>query len=305
MATGLNTSTSRKSNQTISGTGNLVATSTAAGGAHADRPLSGPTYFSAVITTLTGTPQIGICPVDSAVGTALGSTTASIGYLSTGVVQYNGTTLATIATYAAGNRIDCAVHWGYRLIWFRVNGGNWNNNVANDPATLTGGIDISGVASPNVMVPAIYASASGTVWTMEFSTPFTNAAPSGFVTVDTVQYVTANWTTDPRLYPIPSGNPASGTFIASILPNDELTFGKHYNGTTYTKVSGTVMEVGVTIAGKRVDVYDRVTGELLGTDYSASDGTWAVYCLGRPNVRVVADDPTSYNSLVYDNVIPV
>jgi hypothetical protein len=38
----------------------LVATSTAAGGVRGTRPLSGLSYFSGVITTLTGTPQIGI-----------------------------------------------------------------------------------------------------------------------------------------------------------------------------------------------------------------------------------------------------
>lgn len=282
-----------------------VATSTAAGGAHADRAISGLTYFSAVITTLTGTPQIGICDVASAVGTALGSTLTSVGYLSTGAVQLNGVTIATIAAYVATNRIDCAVDWGARMIWFRVNNGNWNNNVANNPATGVGGIDISTAINLGTATPAIYASLSGTVWTMEFSTPFTNAAPASFVTVDTIQYTVANWTTDPRGYFVPTGTPPAAVLKAYQLPNDESTFGKHYNGSTITRVSGTIMEVSVTIGGKRVDVYDRVTGELLGTTYSAVDGTWSVACLGRPSVRVVADDPTTYNSLVYDNVLPV
>jgi hypothetical protein len=70
-------------------------------------------------------------------------------------------------------------------------------------------------------------------------------------------------------------------------------------------VSGTVQEYGVAIAGRRVDVYDRHTGELIGTTVSASDGTWSVNCLGRVTVRVVCSDPFTFDSMVFDNVVPM
>lgn len=293
----------RKTNQTLSGS-NLVATSSGAGGVHADRPITGLSYFSAVITTLTGAPQIGICAIDSSVASALGSTTSSIGYvLTTGAVQLNGATLATIQTTVAGQRVDVAVHFGYRLIWFRTNAGNWNNSPTADPATLAEGIDFSAMTAPNTMTAAVYASLTGTVWTAQFSTPFTNAAPSGYSSLDVVAYTRAQWSSDPRDTAIPTGQPGPFGFRASSMPRDLFGF-KPYNGRTITVVSGTVMELGITVPNKRVDVYDRNTGELLGTAFSASDGTWSIRCLGRPSVRVVADDPTTYNSLVYDNVIP-
>lgn len=39
--------------------------------------------------------------------------------------------------------IDVAVDRANDYIWFRVNGGNWNNDISADPGTTTGGLDIS------------------------------------------------------------------------------------------------------------------------------------------------------------------
>ena len=39
--------------------------------------------------------------------------------------------------------LSFAVDLGSKRIWFRTNAGSWNNDAANDPATNTGGIDIS------------------------------------------------------------------------------------------------------------------------------------------------------------------
>jgi hypothetical protein len=297
--------TTLKTNTTLSG-GNLVATSTGAGGARSDRPITGLTYFSAVITTLTGAPQIGIARNDYSGAAALGSQTSSVGYVpTTGIVQYNGATLATIQTSAQGNRIDCAVNWPDRLIWFRTNAGNWNNNVANDPATGVGGIDISGVAAPGTMVAAVYASLTGNVWTMEFSTAFTNAPPTGYASLDVVGYVRAQWVCDPRGAPVTGGLlPASFSCRASSMPRDGVA-SKWFNGTTITVVSGITKEGGVAAGNKRVEVYDRNTGELLNSGLSDGSGNWSLPCLGRPAVRVVGSDPTTYNSVVFDNVVPV
>ena len=88
------------------------------------------------------------------------------------------------------------------------------------------------------------------------------------------------------------------------MPRDLFGF-RPYNGRTFTLVSGYVMELGVPKPNKRVAVYDRTTDELLGTTLSAADGSWSINCMGRPLVKVVADDPTTYNSLVYDDVTPV
>jgi hypothetical protein len=72
------------------------------------------------------------------------------------------------------------------MIWFRVGSGNWNNNGANDPATNTGGIDISSLVNGpnNAILPACggwNTSVSSGTYTGNFgATSFGTAAPSGF-----------------------------------------------------------------------------------------------------------------------------
>lgn len=289
----------RKTNTTLSG-GSLVATSSGAGGACSSRMLSGPSYFEGTITTLTGTPSIGIAVGTWGTNVALQSGTGTLGYLATGAVQVNGVTLATIATWAAGNRIDCAIDPANRLIWFRVAGGNWNNNVANNPATGVGGIDFSSMTEGSLEA-AVYASLTGNVWTMAFSAAsWAGAAPAGFASIDAIGYSAVKASSSPQL---PGSAPPAASLRAAPLPKDQTDCGKHFSPAgTVTKVSGTVQELGAAVADRRVDVYDRNTGELLGTTKSAGDGSWSVACLGRATVRIVGSDPTTYNSLVYDNV---
>jgi hypothetical protein len=43
----------------------------------------------------------------------------------------------------AGSLVDVAVDTVNKKMWYRVNGGNWNNNASYDPGTNTGGLDIS------------------------------------------------------------------------------------------------------------------------------------------------------------------
>jgi hypothetical protein len=293
-----------KTNTTLSGS-NLVATSTGAGGARSSRFVQGPVYFEATPTTLTGTPSVGICVSNWNTSTALQSATNTLGYLASGAVQINGVTLATIATWAQGNRIDVALDPNNHFIWFRVAGGNWNNNVANDPATGVGGIDYStAFTSLGTLAAAIFASVTGNVWTMVFSSAsFAGVPPTGFSSLDTVQYTLArnvddNYVANPPVAQY--GGPA-----ARAMPSPMDRYERSFSPSgLVTTVSGVIRELGVAVAGRRIDVYDRTTGELLGTTKSAGDGSWSIPCLGRPSVRIVASDPTAYNSLAFDNVSP-
>lgn len=295
---------SRLTNTTLSG-GNLVATSTAAGGAMSSRVLSGLTYFEVTITTLTGTPGVGIASSNWDHSTALGTGSNTVGYQPSGAVKLNGATLATIAAYVQGNRIGVAVDPITKLIWFRVNGGNWNNNAANDPVAEVGGIDYSG-ASVGSIVAAINSSLSGNVWTAIFSAPFTDAVPTGYASLDAIGFTTAQSTKTTLEIPLITSLPASYGLTAGPLPLGQTSQGKHFSpAATITMVSGTTKENGSIVTGKRVDVYDRLTGDLLGTTYSDGSGNWSLPCLGRPAVRVVGSDPTTYNSQVYDDVVPV
>ena len=303
---GYDPSPQRKSNQTLSNFG-AKATSTGAGGVELQRVIQGKTYVEFTPSVITGTPNVGFVSGGWLGNTSLTSGIDRIGYLPSGAVQVNGVTLQTISAYAAGNRIDMAINPLNRLVWFRVSGGNWNNSGTADPATDTGGIDYSSaLTGGGTLVPAVYASLTGTVWDVTSDAAlFAGVPPSGYSDLSVVQYTRAQ-TTQPGNAPVGPvvALPTPGGVFAPLMPNGS-------NGKTFspagpvTVVSGTTKEAGVIVTGKVVEVYDRDTGDLLGRTKSDAMGNWSIPALGRPAVRVVGSDPTTYNSLVYDNVVPV
>lgn len=293
-----------KTNTTLSG-GNLVATSSGAGGTFTTRPVTGKTYFECTPTTLTGTPSVGIATLNWNTSTDLKSGTNTLAYLATGAVTVNGTTLSTIATWAQGNRIDCAIDPTLMQIWFRVAGGNWNNNVSNNPATGVGGIDYSGsMTSLGTLAAAVYASLTGNVWTAVFSSgSFAGTAPSGFSSLDAVGYTLAR-NVEVRY----EANPVSAQYlgpVARAIPHGQDKYQRAFTPAgAMTQVSGTVQENGSGVSGKTVWLYDRITGDNIGQTVSDGSGNWSMYAVGRPQVLVVCNDPTTYNSQIYDDVTP-
>lgn len=282
-------------------TATFVAVSTAA----FNRACQDLTYAEFTITTLTGTPAVGIVTsrYNYAVGTLLGADVNSIGYRSGGAVVCNGVTLVTLAAFAQGDRVDVAFDPINRLIWFRVNGGNWNNSGTANPATLVGGIDYTAqLADASRALLAAGASVTGTVISVNADAPV-GTVPSGYGSPSTLQ-------TKSNL----DGSVAKTFGTSLAVPSSEITpvslgrtmFSQGFSPAgPITRVSGYTKEAGVIVSGKKVEVYDRVSGELIGADVSAMDGSWSVAARGRPAVRVVGSDPTTYNSLVYDNVVPV
>ncbi len=71
---------------------------------------------------------------------------------------------------------DIASH----LIWFRVNGGNWNNNASYDPATATGGISFTSLGTTYACIDVIDNVTTGIVTTNFGAAAFTYGVPSGF-----------------------------------------------------------------------------------------------------------------------------
>jgi hypothetical protein len=296
----------RSINGSLSG-GNLTWTSSASGSVFSSRTITGLTYAEFTIPTLTGVPSVGVVGQNWD-GTQMGVNATSVGYLSSGAVKFNGATLATLAAFVAGNRVGVAVDPFNRLIWFRVNGGNWNGSALNDPATGVGGLSFAAPVpiAANTMATFLFGATStltGTVWTANLSGAFTDAAPTGFITIDT-QQVTAARSTD--TYEVFN---AVADVVEMVARSDLPTHGRCASifspAGTITVVSGITKEGGVAVANKKVEVYDRVSGDLLGTTYSDGSGNWSIPALGRPAVRVVGSDPTTYNSVVFDNVVPV
>lgn len=138
-------------------------------------------YLETTADVLVSTsPGFGLANVSESLANFLGATANSIGYFDNGQVFFNNTLVTTIATYTTGNVIGTAVDFALGKVWWRVNGGNWNNDIiANqNPATGTGGISI-GVAG--TVFPAYNLNTNAATTARFSSGSWGTAAPAGFV----------------------------------------------------------------------------------------------------------------------------
>jgi len=103
------------------------------------------------------------------------------------VVAYNGSIYVNNVsqsgagfTILTGHTVAVAIDLGAQRIWFRnvTTSGNWNNNVANNPATNVGGLNIAVLGSP---LFALLAGIGTANWSTNFgATTLVGAVPSGF-----------------------------------------------------------------------------------------------------------------------------
>lgn len=94
-----------------------------------------------------------------------------------------GAAVATIQAYAQGDTVCMAVDFGNSRIWFRTNGGNWNNSALADPATNVGGINFASETGAALFPTETFLVFSGVaqVATANFgTTAYTQSVPSGF-----------------------------------------------------------------------------------------------------------------------------
>jgi hypothetical protein len=124
---------------------------------------------------------IGVCTGSQLLGTYMGQG-ESISWWKAGTIEFNSGTVATIGGFTTGDVLDMAVDLDAKLVWFRKNGGDWNNDVlANqNPDGNVGGASFAGIpAGPYyVGICMIY---DYEQYTMNFgATPYTYAAPSGY-----------------------------------------------------------------------------------------------------------------------------
>lgn len=191
-------STSNKnSHATVSG-GDLVATADTSG-IYAPGQSDGATigsgdkkYWEVTITAQDSGSGSGIGIINNSANfndnNYLGVSPNSLGYYpGNGAVLCNGT-LATIQTGAATHVVGIAFDFNNAKIWFRIDGGNWNNSGGADPASNSGGITVGSQFQGANVVKAAYSVIDTTTqasWTANFgATTFAHAAPSGFTGFD-------------------------------------------------------------------------------------------------------------------------
>lgn len=263
----------------------------------ATRPLSGKTYFEVKAQNKPTTVAVGLCnrAISMSSGTLLGGDANGLGFRDNGTVLLNNSTLTTIQSYANGDTVCVAVDPAGRLIWFRTNGGNWNNSGTADPATGAEGIDLSTMAF-GTLYPAcggVFSATPNNEWLATFTSGFAQTPPSGFITIDTMQAVGRSGFKTPAgaWYGISKNTPGTRTRFWSPAAAE-------------TDVSGVVTAAGSPIA-TRVRLYDQATGELLGeTTSSAVDGSYSIPALGRAKVMAIAID-APFGAEIFDNITPL
>lgn len=114
------------------------------------------------------------------VGYNLGSTLDGIGWYGDGRIILNDAVVDTIQGWQQNDVLSFALDLDSKKIWFRTNAGSWNNNPANDPATNTGGIDISSLAGGPYFPFGQGYSGRDTLTANFGGSPYTQSAPSGF-----------------------------------------------------------------------------------------------------------------------------
>lgn len=165
---------------------------------------TGKYYFEVTIDTLTGTASIGAAAAWSSLSAALGASAGTFGVANsnaiTGTRRGNfGPTLtaATATLYNTGKVVGCAIDFTNGLFWVRVNGGIWNNNAANNPATGVGGFDFSSLLirtgiNPGMCVGVTLSAVNDKVTINSGGTSFGTAAPSGFSALNTAGFGLTN-----------------------------------------------------------------------------------------------------------------
>jgi hypothetical protein len=182
-------------NVTVSGGGLVVINTAISTGdqgarvANSGAKTSGKYYFEGTLTVFagTGSNNVGIGIGTTASGYQQMGNNATVGdmmfYFSGNLYSNGSNTGTSLGARAVGDVVGGAIDLDNRRVWWKkVSGtpGNWNNNVANNPATNVGGI----VIPAGSMVPFCTFGPGvnvGDTITLNFgASAFTGAVPSGF-----------------------------------------------------------------------------------------------------------------------------
>lgn len=280
------------------------------------RFISGPVYFEVTIDTLVGNMGPGIASMDHNYNNLLGTDRNSFFYQQNGQVRVNNTTLATLAAFAQGDRIDVAYHPGSRHVWFRVNGGSWNNDGTANPATDTGYIDVNptgllttgAVFWPNHATPAVSFSVAGGAMTANFAeADFVGIPPAGFHSIEETVVGPAHNTDKMSHMVFGSATvfPSDWHCTATEKPDDNHSAALTIPAGPVKVIAGKVMEDSIGVEGKKVRLYNKRTGDYVGTATTDASGNYLIPAQepNAPHFVVAFDDP-EYNAKVFDNVMP-
>lgn len=115
-----------------------------------------------------------------------GTNGQSIGLYDDGVVYGENLYAGSLPFFGAGDTVDIAVDRVNDLLWIRVNGGDWNEDPGNDPATATGNaISLTNFSNSDPIYPVYgpyYAGGNADQMSIVQTSPY--ALPSGFTMLE-------------------------------------------------------------------------------------------------------------------------
>jgi hypothetical protein len=144
---------------------------------------SGKYYYEITITTVGQNPQIGLVnsSVDAQTYFYLAYDGNSVGLYATGNVYVGSSEVGYGAVFSNGSIIGVAIDLGNQTIWFTNDGTTWNGSGGNNPATNTGGLNISSMLTSAPYYPAAGLTVGPDVLTVNFgATSYAYTVPSGF-----------------------------------------------------------------------------------------------------------------------------
>jgi hypothetical protein len=300
-------------------TGLSVSSSAQATATVADRAITGPVYWETTIDALVGTMGIGVAAGDWDANQILGYDRRAFCYRNNGQVVVNNAVLATISNFVQGDRVDIAFHPGSMQVWFRVNGGDWNNDGTANPSTFTGAIELNprmklddgNCFNARNCYPALLFSTSGGVMTSNFATAsFVGTPPTGYDSIEEVVIHGPVMTAFEETLSFLGDPPADVRewFVRAELPEDNHPKTIAFPAGPVKTIAGEVRENDVGVNGRLVRLYNRRTGELVGEIRTTGTGDFVIPA-GDPNAAhfvIAFDDDISpdYNAKIYDNVVP-
>ena len=170
--------------------GNLTATSSGPSFTPmigwSDTALSGKKYFEVTIHPSTNNfTGVGVVSTGQSLanGQHIGRSSGSIGLMSNGEVRHGNVVQFTFTTPPVDGDVICVAYDATaNIFWVRINNGNWNDNAANNPATGTGGRDVSAdVTAPMYMAYSFdFDGSNPDSVTANFGPTFTYTPPSGY-----------------------------------------------------------------------------------------------------------------------------
>jgi len=130
--------------------------------------------------------QVGLIRSTSAYGDTGGGSNGCFWFITFGpgyIYSNNGAATVNMAVSTTpSDRICCAIDLDARLVWFRKNGGNWNNSGTANPATGIGGLAVQATIAlaPFVYFDVAAGTTSDTCTINLGATAFAQTAPAGF-----------------------------------------------------------------------------------------------------------------------------